>query len=415
MLPKFKKITLENGFEIYYVPVNTGSDVVSVDLFYKVGSRNETMGKSGIAHMLEHMNFKSTRNHPAGEFDRIVKGFGGVDNASTGFDFTHYFIKCASSNLNKSVELFADMMENLSLKDKEFQPERAVVAEERRWRTDNSPIGILYFTLFNEAFSYHPYHWTPIGFMEDIQSWSINDIREFHATYYQPKNAFLIISGDISEKEAFNTAKKYFAPIKNKREIPSFKFKEPEQKGAKKVIIRKESDVEIFALAYKIPPYDHADSAALAALGEYLSGGKSSLLEHRLGNELNLANAVDAFVMDCKDEGLFIVLCVCNAGVKAEKVEKEILNLIKSCKKNLADADELAKIKNSLKFEFAYSLASASSVAEIYGSYIARGDVAPLLSLQEDKENLTAEDLRKVAKKYFTEDKSTTVILKGIK
>ena len=151
MLPKFKKITLENEFEIYHTPLNLGSNVISIDLFYKVGSRNETMGKSGIAHMLEHLNFKSTKTRKAGEFDEIVKGFGGVNNASTGFDYTHYFIKCSNANLDKSLELYADIMENLALKDDEFQTERDVVLEERRWRTDNDPIGLMYFRLFNNA------------------------------------------------------------------------------------------------------------------------------------------------------------------------------------------------------------------------------------------------------------------------
>ena len=145
LIPKYEKITLENGFEVYFAPVNEKSGVISVDLYYKVGSRDETLGKTGIAHMLEHMNFKSTKKHKAGEFDRIVKSFGGVDNASTGFDFTHYYIKCEKSNLDKSLELFSDMMENLALKKSEFEPERNVVAEERRWRTDNNPMGFLYF------------------------------------------------------------------------------------------------------------------------------------------------------------------------------------------------------------------------------------------------------------------------------
>ena len=153
MFPKFDKITLENGLEVYAIPVNLGSSVISVDIFYNVGSKDEIMGKSGIAHMLEHMNFKSTKNRKAGEFDKIVKGFGGVNNASTGFDYTHYFIKCSNANLEKSLELYADIMQNLDLQDDEFQPERSVVLEERRWRTDNDPSGYMFFRLNNTAFS----------------------------------------------------------------------------------------------------------------------------------------------------------------------------------------------------------------------------------------------------------------------
>lgn len=415
MLPKFSKTTLENEFEIYHTPINLGSNVISIDLFYKVGSRNEVMGKSGIAHMLEHLNFKSTKNLKAGEFDEIVKGFGGINNASTGFDYTHYYIKCSKDNLDKSLELYADIMENLNLKDDEFQPERDVVLEERRWRTDNNPIGFLYFRLFNHAFIYHPYHWTPIGFVNDIKNWNIDDIRAFHETYYQPKNAFLMITGDIDEKEAFKIAKNHFSHIKNKKDIPNLYFKEPEQNGKKEVIIKKQSDVEMLAIAYKIPPFNHKDQPVLSALSEYLGNGKSSLLQKRLIDELNLVNQIYIYPINCIDEGLFVFIAICNPDIKAKIVKKEILNLIKQTKKHDIDEDELIKIKNSLKSDFIYSLDSASKVADLYGSYIARGDIKPLYELQGKTEALSVLDIKKAAKKYFISENSTTIILEGIK
>ena len=205
-LPKYETKTLDNGLEIVVIDMQNQSDVISTDIFYKVGSRNEVMGKTGIAHMLEHMNFKSTKNLQAGEFDVEVKSIGGVSNASTGFDFTHYFIKSSAKNLDKSLSLFAELMQNLNLKDEEFQPERDVVTEERRWRTDNNPLGYLYFRLFNNAYIYHPYHWTPIGFMNDIRTWKLEDIKAFHETYYQPKNAILVVTGDVKPSEVFKGA-----------------------------------------------------------------------------------------------------------------------------------------------------------------------------------------------------------------
>jgi predicted Zn-dependent peptidase len=235
-LPKYYEKTLKNGLKIVAIPMKNDTNVITTDIFYNVGSRDEIMGKSGIAHMLEHLNFKSTKNLKAGEFDEIVKGFGGVNNASTGFDYTHYYIKSSSKNLDKSLELYADLMENLTLKDKEFQPERDVVAEERRWRTDNNPMGYLYFKLFNNTFTYHPYHWTPIGFMSDIQNWTIEDIRSFHSKYYAPNNAVVIVAGDITKKEVFEAASKHFKDIKNKvkkKERKNFYMQEPVQDGAK--------------------------------------------------------------------------------------------------------------------------------------------------------------------------------------
>ncbi|RUT51160.1 M16 family metallopeptidase [Campylobacter fetus] len=415
MLPKFSKITLNNGLEVYHTPLNLGSNVISIDLFYKVGSRNETMGKSGIAHMLEHLNFKSTKNRKAGEFDEIVKGFGGVNNASTGFDYTHYFIKCSNQNLDKSLELYSDIMENLNLKNEEFLPERDVVLEERRWRTDNDPIGFLYFRLFNNAFIYHPYHWTPIGFFTDIQNWSIDDIKAFWQKYYQPKNAFLMITGDIDEQTAFDISKKHFEHIKNGKDIPNFYFKEPEQNGKKEVVLRKQSDVEMVAIAYKIPPFNHEDQVGLSAISDYLSSGKSSILQKKLIDELNLVNQIYAYPMDCVDDGLFIFIAICNPDIKAKQVQKELLNLIKQIKQDLVEDEELIKIKNSLKSDFIYSLDSASKLANLYGSYIARGDITPLYDLQNKTESITSSDIQKIAKKYFVSKNSTTIILKGTK
>lgn len=409
---EFKKISLKNKLEVYALPVNKNSEVISVDIFYKVGSRNEVMGKSGIAHMLEHLNFKSTKNLKAGEFDEIIKGFGGVDNASTGFDYTHYYIKCAKKNLNKALELFAELMQNLTLKDEEFQPERKVVLEERRWRTDNNPLGYLYFRLFNHAFIYHPYHWTPIGFLRDIENWTIEDIKEFHKTYYQPKNAILLISGDIESEEVFNGAKKYFENIKNTKIIPKVYMKEPKQDGSKRVILRRNSQTQILALGFKIPNFKHKDIPALNALAELLGNGKSSLMNEILVDKLNLINDYYAFVNDAIDENLFIFICNCNLNVKAEQVEKELWKIINSIKNEQISIKDLEKIKNNTKSDFIFSLSSASDVSNLFGSYLAKGDLKPLLSYEKDIENLTIKDLVKCAKKYFNDNNSTTVILR---
>ena len=412
MLLKYSKTKLKNGLEIYHIPTSKGSGVISIDVFYRVGSRNETMGKSGIAHMLEHLNFKSTKNLKAGEFDEIVKSFGGINNASTGFDYTHYYIKCSKSNLDKSLELYADIMANLSLKDNEFQPERNVVMEEGRWRTDNSPIGFLYFTLFNTAFTYHPYHWTPIGFIDDIKNWNIDDIKEFHTTFYQPKNAVLIISGDIDKKSVFELGKKHFEDIKNSKKIPKVHCKEPEQKGAKRVEIYKDSEVEMLAIAFKIPPFNHKDQTTLSAVGELLGTGQSSVLQRILINEKCMVNSIDVYNMGSIDESLFIIIAVCNQNVSAKDVESEIWEILENIKVQKIDKDEITKIKNSIKSDLIYSLDSTSRVSNLYGSYIVRGDIKSLLELPNKIETLKDSDLKEICKKYFIEEKSTTIILK---
>ena len=412
-LPEYKTKTLDNGLQIIAIPMNNGSNVISTDIFYKVGSGSEIMGKSGIAHMLEHLNFKSTKNLKAGEFDEIVKGLGGVNNASTGFDYTHYFIKSSSKNLSKSLELFAELMENLTLSDEEFQPERDVVLEERRWRTDNSPIGYLYFRLFNNAFLYHPYHWTPIGFKDDIKNWTIEDIKKFHANYYQPSNAIIIVAGDIDAKTVFEQSEKYFKDIKSKPVLyPSAHQVEPKQDGAKRVELHKESEVQMIAIAYKIPNFAHPDQIALSALSELLSNGKSSILQKHLVDDKKMVNQIYGYNMENKDPSLFLFLAVCNPGVEAESVEKELLQIVEEIKSGKIDEHEVQKIKNTTKADFIFSLESASNLANLFGGYFAKGDIEPLLHYEENINKLTKEDIVEVAKKYFVPEQSTTVILR---
>ena len=411
-LPKYETKTLENGLQVVVIPLKNNTNVISTDIFYKVGSRNEVMGKTGIAHMLEHMNFKSTKNLPAGEFDKQVKSVGGVNNASTSFDYTHYYIKSSTDNLNKSLSLYAELMQNLNLKDEEFQPERDVVTEERRWRTDNNPLGYLYFRLFNNAYLYHPYHWTPIGFMNDILTWTIDDIRDFHTTYYQPNNAILMVSGDVDPEEVFIEAKANFGKIKNDGEIPKVKFIEPEQDGAKRVIVHKDSEVEMLAITFHIPDFKDPDQVTLSVISEILYSGKSSRLYKELVDKKRLVNSVYAYNMENTDPGLFIFMATCNPGVKAEDVEAEIIKQIELMKTTQVTKAELEKVKINTKSDFIYSLESSTSVANLYGSYLVRGDITPLLTYEEDINKVTAKKVQKVANKYFNFDKSTTLILK---
>ncbi|MDR2906183.1 MAG: insulinase family protein [Helicobacteraceae bacterium] len=412
-LPAYEIRELKNGLKIVAVVMKNGSEVMSVDLFYKVGSRNETMGMSGMAHMLEHLSFKSTKRLAAGEYDREIKKIGGVTNASTGFDYTHYFVKTSAKNLRKPLELFAEMMTNLALKDDEFQTERQVVREERLWRTDNSPQGALFFALFNNAFHYHPYHWTPIGFMGDIEGWKIEDIRAFYRKWYSPQNAVLIASGDFDKEEFFAAAEKYFGGISNVGDPPKVAAIEPEQQGARRAIVKKESEVELLAIAWKIPPFGNEDSTALESLAAILSEGQASRLEETLADKLRLVNSIDAFAMELNDSGLFVIIASCNANVQAELVEKEILNVIAALQKKLPSDREVAKIKTLAKSSFIRSLETSDGVSGIFGHYLSRGDLAPLLKYEENIEKLTARDITNAAKKYLIADKSTTIILRS--
>ncbi len=421
-LPKHYIKKLDNGLIVCAIPLQNGSGVITINVIYKVGSRNEMMGKSGIAHMLEHMNFKSTKHLKAGEFDKIVKSFGGLNNAYTNFDYTLYYIKSSSKYMHKSMELFAEIMANLELKDEEFQPERKVVLEERKWRTDNSPTGFAYFRLFNEHFTTHSYHWTPIGFKEDIKSWNINDLKEFHEKFYKPSNAIVVVAGDIDKDEVFKSAQDTFGKLKDPKPefhdsiFETYKPHKMERMGYKRVVeYKKGVTSDILAIAYDTPKFDNKDQVALSVLSDILSSGKSSRLYKRIVDKKQLATTVYGYNMELKDAGVFVFFAVANPGVKAKQIEAEILDEIAKIKRGDITQDELEKIKINTKFDFLKELDSSSEISNLFGSYLAKGSLKPLLEYEDNLDKITTKDIVEVAKKYFDNKKSTTYILKGEK
>ena len=406
LLPKHYSHRLSNGLEVVTIPINRGSGVISAQLYFKVGSRNEVLGKTGIAHMLEHMSFKSTQNLKEGEFDRIVKEMGGVDNAATSFDFTYYFIKVASRYLPKSLELFREIMANLALKEEEFQRERKVVYEERLWRVDNSPPGYLNFRLFNNAFIYHPYHWTPIGFKEDILNWTIEDIRHFYKTYYAPNNAVLVVAGDISPDEVKKEAEKWFGDLPPSQLPPPLHQKEPPLDGDKLVEIRRGRGGPVqLLIAFHIPPFNHPDILKLDVIGELLTRWHTSRLVERFFYRERKVSSIYAFPYSLRDGGLFIIGAVCNEGVDPIQLTREI-------RKELGDLrftdQQLKKVQKNTLFDFLSSFETAAETAHLFGEYLAMGDLNPLLTYYDRLRQLTPDDLKKM-EGYF--EKGVTAIL----
>jgi predicted Zn-dependent peptidase len=248
--------------------------------------------------------------------------------------------------------------------------------------------------------------------MNDIQTWSLEDIKNFHETYYQRANAILVVTGDIKPETVFAEAEKHFGTIKNPRPVPAVTTVEPLQDGARRVEVHKESEVEMLALSFPIPDFRHADQPKLSALSELLSSGKSSRLSRILVDEKRLVNQIYAYNMETIDPGVFLFLAVCNNGVKAEEVEKEIWKIIRELQERPVEQKELDKVKINTKADFIYSLESSTSVADLFGSYLARGDIAPLERYEAAIEALNPEDIRSVAKSYLVPEKSTTLILR---
>jgi predicted Zn-dependent peptidase len=413
LLPKYYEKTLSNGLKVVVIPYENKSSVVNVKIFYKVGSKDEVMGKSGIAHMLEHLNFKSTKNLKAGEFDEIVTSFGGSNNAATSFDYTNYYIKSSKSNLDKSLYLFSELMANLNLKDSEFQTEREVVAQEQLLRTANDPSGFLFFKLFNNLYEYSSYHWTPIGFSDDIKNWKLSDIKKFHQKYYNPNNAILVVSGDISTKEVYSLAKKHFGKIKNRyKKLPNPNhMKEPIFNGEKNIVYYKNVSTQTIITAYKIPHTSSKKQVALDAIGDILSSGKSSILYKTLIEDKQLVTSFYAYNMDLNNESVFLLFANCNNGVDAKLVQKEFFNAINSLKTTLVDDSVLSKIQKNTKKDFILSLQSASSLSSIFGSYLVKDDINSLLEYEKNTNSLKAKYIQQVANEFL--NYPTTVVLKN--
>jgi len=414
-IPKYYEKTLKNGLKIIAVPYGDKSRVVSVNIFYKVGSKDEYMGKSGIAHMLEHLNFKSTKNLKAGEFDKIVNGFGGSNNAATGFDYTNYYIKCATKNLDKSLYLFSELMANLKLKDSEFQTERKVVLQEQKMRVENDPHGFLYFKVFSNLYEYSSYHWMPIGFSEDIKHWNIKDIREFHDRYYSPNNAILVVAGDISKDEVFKLAKKHFKNIKNKYKKPPKRnhMIEPIIQGDKNAVYYKDIKVDSIAIAYRIPKEDAKTQAALDMIGEVLTSGKSSKLYKPLMQDKQISTSFYAYNMELEQESVFIFFAKANVNVDANVIKNEFLKALQELKTTPVKQEVIDRIRKNNKKDFVMSLQSASSLSDTFGSYLIKNNINSLYNYEKNINSITPKFIQKVANEYLKYP--TTIILKNEK
>ncbi|MFW6307412.1 MAG: M16 family metallopeptidase, partial [Campylobacterales bacterium] len=251
-----------------------------------------------------------------------------------------------------------------------------------------------------------------IGFMDDILNWRIEDIKEFHSMFYQPKNAIVVVAGDIDKDEVFSRAKKWFGKIENKGDIREVYQVEPIQDGAKEVYIQRDNEVDIIALAFKIPNFEHKDQVALSAISEILSAGKSSRLIKNLVDKKKLVNQISAYNLELKDPSVFVVAAVCNEGVEAEDVKKEILKELDKIKKGKVTQQELDIVKINAKADFVFGLESSSSVADLYGGYFAKGNIEPLFRYEESLNALSLKEIEEVANRYFDKNIMSVVILK---
>lgn len=407
-----REVLLANGMKGLLVEVPK-APVVTVQVWYKVGSRNETMGRAGLSHMLEHMMFKGTPRHPKGVFSRTIRKNGGNDNAFTSQDYTAYFENLAGDRVTLALELEADRMQGLLLDEREFQLEREVVKEERRLRTEDDPQAFLVESLFAHAFIMHPYHWPIIGWFPDLNAMTVQDLRRYYLAHYVPNNATLVIVGDIKADALLPTIKRLFESIPKRPPPPQPTVTEPEQHGERRIILKREAQVSFVMAGYRAPTYASADSYALTVLESILSQGKSSRLYRSLVYEQKLALTAGAeYSLLQADPELFYCFAVVQPGRRAEEVEQAIYREIERLKAEPPSELELQRAKNQVEAAYVFGQDSNFRQAMLFGQAETVGAGWRHVEQFVDRiRAVAAEDVQRVARHYLIEDARTVGIL----
>ncbi|HAK89229.1 MAG: peptidase M16 [Nitrospirae bacterium GWC2_46_6] len=411
-----KEYTLNNGLKALIIEDHK-APLATFQIWYKVGSRDESAGKTGISHLLEHMMFKGTRKYSSKEFSGIIKRNGGSDNAFTTKDYTMYFQTLSSDRIGISIELEADRMTNLLLDPKEVASEKNVVMEERRMRYDDDPQNLLYEEVIASAFKAHPYQWPVIGWMSDIESIEREDLLKHYKTYYSPDNALIIISGDVNPDEIIADIRKHFEGIPNiKKNAADRKTSEPEQKGERRIYLKKEAELPYILFAYHTPSFPHHDSFALEVLSAILSGGKSSILYRNIVREKQIAlNAFADYNALTGDPFLFVLGATAAPQKESGDLEKALYEEIEKIKEAAPSEKEVQKAKNQIEASFVFAQDSGYSRALYTGMFAMLGDRRLMDRYLEGIKKVSPEDVQAAAKKYLSSDNKTVGILVPVK
>lgn len=407
---------LDNGMRVV-VKVDRRAPVVVSQVWYRAGSVDERNGTTGVAHVLEHMMFKGTRDVPAGEFSKRIAAAGGRENAFTSRDHTAYFQTLQKDRLELALKLEADRMANLVLSPEEFAKEIEVVKEERRLRTEDNAQARLYEALMANAFMTHPYRRPVIGWMDDLKHMTVDDAREWYERWYVPNNATLVVAGDVDPQQVFAWARQYFGPIAQ-RPLPSRKpQQEPEQAGERRVTVKAPAKLPVVALAWKAPrltrPAEEWEPYALEILAGVLDGHASARLNQSLVRDMRLATSVDAgYDPVSRGPALFMVDATPAEGQSVANVEAALkAEIAKVARDGVSDA-ELARVKAQVLAAQVYQQDSLFYQAMLIGEWTTAGlDYRDRQTRLERLRAVSAEQVKVVAGKFFADDQLTVAVL----
>lgn len=408
--------TLSNGMRVIVKPDHRAPVVVSM-VWYRVGSVDEVNGATGVAHLLEHMMFKGTKEVPSGEFSRIIAAAGGRENAFTGRDYTGYFQTLHKSQLPLALRLEADRMANLVLADEEFKREVRVVMEERRWRTDDRPRALVYERLMASALIAHPYRHPVIGWMSDIENMRIDDARLFYESWYAPNNAILVVVGDVKPDEVYALAEQYFGKLKPK-DLPARKpQEEPPQLGLKRLTVKAPAELPYVLMAYRVPalrdPEKEWEPYALEMLANVLDGNDASRFPRTLVRTERLANSAGASYDGIgRGPAMFYLEGVPSDGKSVAQLEEALRREVRKVAEEGVSEDELKRIRAQAVAAHVYQRDSMFFQARQMGSMETAGLSygTPDVILEKLKQ-VTSAQVQEVARKYFGDDQLTVAYL----
>jgi zinc protease len=350
----YKKYSLTNGLKVILYEINN-SPLVAVNIWYKVGSANERKGKTGLAHLFEHMMFQGSKNVAKEMHFRYIQEAGGSLNASTSFDRTNYFEKLPANELELALWLESDRMGFFldALDQTKLNNQKSVVLNERLERYDNQPYGLAWEKLISNIYSHnHPYNWPTVGYYDDIASYTIDDVRLFFKQHYSPSNSTLVIAGGIETNKTISLVEKYFGEIKNNTKISEIENHQSYLAEEKKVEFEDNVNLERLYLAWNSTTAFSEDDSALDVLSDILTGSKNARLTRKLVYELEIAQDVNSLQFSGKFGGHFMIVATAKPGKPLDEIKKIILeeiNLIKV--KDITD-QELERSKNVIKSNF---------------------------------------------------------------
>lgn len=401
---------LPNGLKLLILE-DASSPTFAYQTWFRVGSRDEDVNYTGLAHLFEHMMFKGTKELPEGKFDRILEQAGAEgENAFTSRDYTAYVQEMPKDKLEMIAKLESDRMVNLVVNDKSFKTEREVVQNERRMRNENSPDGLMYQEIFGVAFRKHSYRWPVIGYEEDLNRMDTASAEKFYKAHYSPNHATVVVVGDVKAPEVLKIITKYYGHLEPKQFAEKTVPQEPEQTSPRLKVLKLNTQVQKMMIAYPVPPVVHTDTAALQVMRTVLTGGKSSRLYKALV-DAGITNSIDTYDLDDKDPSILIFMANLQKGKKAVHAEKVMLAEIERFKKRPISLPELERAKNSLQAQFYETLSAPSERASFIGHYETVSDSFKTgVDIFNQISSVTANQVQAAANKYLNAQSRSVVM-----